>query len=162
MKTPLRQFAVSRVFNAPRAMVYQAFTDPNQLATWWGPSGNSLPIEDIVFDVRSGGFQRWIEVAAEQPDVRVHVSIDLDEVNEGRLLTGILHVSGRLPGGFEPYETPFRIEFHDEPDGRSRLEIQQWLPAHLIRPTDQGWSEAFEKLDASLARLLEMMTSSGN
>jgi uncharacterized protein YndB with AHSA1/START domain len=55
------QLAVSRVFDAPRALVFRAFTDPDRLATWWGPSGNSLPRDEIEFDVRPGGFQRCTE-----------------------------------------------------------------------------------------------------
>jgi uncharacterized protein YndB with AHSA1/START domain len=31
------------VFDAPRQLVYRAFTDPDHLAAWWGPTGNSLP-----------------------------------------------------------------------------------------------------------------------
>ena len=153
MPSETPQLTVSRVFDAPRALVFRAFTDPDQLATWWGPAGNSLPREEIEFDVRPGGFQRWTEVAAAQPDLRVHVRIDLADVADGGLLEGVMHVSGRLPEGFEPFETSFRIEFHDEPDGRTRLEIRQWLPAHLAGPTDHGWLEAFEKLDATLLRL---------
>jgi uncharacterized protein YndB with AHSA1/START domain len=33
------------VFDAPRELVYRAFTDPDHLAAWWGPIGNSLPRE---------------------------------------------------------------------------------------------------------------------
>lgn len=123
------------------------------LATWWGPSGNSLPRDEIEFDVRPGGFQRWTELAAAEPDLRVGVDIDLTDVADGDLLEGVMHVSGRLQEGLEPFETRFRIEFHDEPDGRTRLEIRQWLPAHLAGPSNQGWLEAFEKLDATLLRL---------
>jgi hypothetical protein len=78
--------------------------------------------------------------------------IDLTDVADGDLLEGVMHVSGQLPGGFEPFETRFRIEFHDEPGGRTRLGIRQWLPAHLTGPSSQGWLEAFEKLDATLLR----------
>ena len=49
-----------------------------------------------------------------------------------------------------PHERPLSGEVHDEPDGRTRLEIRQWLPAHLAGPSSQGWLEAFEKLDATL------------
>ena len=49
-----------------------------------------------------------------------------------------------------PIETRFRVEFHDEPNGRTRLEVRQWLPAHLAGPTNQGWLEALEKLEATL------------
>ncbi|MGH9224814.1 MAG: SRPBCC domain-containing protein [Acidimicrobiales bacterium] len=40
------------MFDAPRELVYQAFTDPDQLAAWWGPIGNSLPRDEIEFDLR--------------------------------------------------------------------------------------------------------------
>ena len=146
------QLACSRVFDASRALVFRAFTDPDHLATWWGPSGNSLPRDEIEFDVRPGGFQRWTEVAAAEPDLRVHVYIDLTDVADGAVLEGVMHVSGRLQEGFEPFETRFRIEFHDA-DGRTRLEIRQWLPAHLAGPSIQGWREAFDKLDATLLHL---------
>jgi uncharacterized protein YndB with AHSA1/START domain len=150
MNSEAPQLAVSRVFDAPRALVFRTFTDPDQLAMWWGPSGNILPRDEIEFDVRPGGFQRWTEVAAAEPDLRVNVYIDLTDVADGDLLEGVMHVSGGLQ---EPFETRFRIEFHDEPDGQTRLEIRQWLPAHLAGPTNQGWLEAFEKLETTLHHL---------
>src|SRR5262245_545514 len=145
------QLALTRIFNAPRALVYQAFTDPDQFAAWWGPIGNSLPRDEIEFDVRPGGYQRWTEVLAAEPGIRVHIHIDLTDVADGELLDGIMHVTGQLQEGLEPFETRVRVEFHDEADGRTRLEISQWLPEHLASPSEQGWSEAFTKLDAALA-----------
>ena len=105
----------------------------------------------MEFDVRPGGHQRWAEVFPAQPGSRVDVRFDLAQVVDGELLDGILGVTGRLPGGFEPFETRVRIEFHDEAEGRTRLEIRQWLPEHLVSPSEQGWHEAFTKLDAALA-----------
>src|SRR5439155_22278463 len=78
------QLAISRVFGAPRALVYRAFTDPDQLAAWWGPIGNSLPRDQIEFDVRPGGYQRWIEASASEPDLRVHIYVDLTDVADRR------------------------------------------------------------------------------
>jgi uncharacterized protein YndB with AHSA1/START domain len=149
--TTTPRLALTRIFNAPRAVVYQAFTDPDQLAAWWGPIGNSLPRDEIEFDVRPGGHQRWTEVSAADPRIRVHVRFDLTEVVDGELLDGTMHTSGHLPGGFEPFATRVRVEFHEQPDGRTRLEIRQWLPEHLVSPSEQGWLEAFTKLDAALA-----------
>jgi uncharacterized protein YndB with AHSA1/START domain len=37
------QLAISRVLDAPRELAFRAFTDRDHLATWWGPSGNTLP-----------------------------------------------------------------------------------------------------------------------
>ena len=149
--TTTTEFALTRIFDAPRALVYQAFTDPDHLAEWWGPIGNSLPRDEMEFDVRPGGYQRWTEVFPAEPGLRLHIDIDLTDVVDGELLAGVIHVTGQLPGGFEPFETTIRIEFHDETEGRTRLDVHQRLPEHLVSPTDQGWFEAFTKLDAMLA-----------
>jgi hypothetical protein len=83
----------------------------------------------------------------------------------GELLDGILHVTGQLPEGFEPFDLRIRLEFYDEADGRTRLELRHWLPEHLVAlgrvgqiPTEdwisrseQGALESFTKLDATLA-----------
>jgi len=82
---------------------------------------------------------------------RVRIRIDLTDVVDGELLDGTMRVRGQLPGDYEPFETRMRLEFHDEADARTRLEVRQWLPEHLVSPTENGWSEAFSKLDAVLA-----------
>jgi uncharacterized protein YndB with AHSA1/START domain len=149
--TTAPQLAITRIFEAPRALLYQAFTDPDHLAQWWGPIGNSVLPDEIDFDVRPGGHQRWTEVSADDPRVRVHVHFDLVQVVDGELLDGTMHASGQLPGDFEPHKTRVRIEFHDEADGRTRLEVRQWLPEDLVSPSHEGWRQAFTKLDALLA-----------
>jgi uncharacterized protein YndB with AHSA1/START domain len=152
---------ISRVFDAPRALVYRAFTDPDHFAAWWGPVGTSLPREQIDFDLRPGGHQRWTEVSAADPDLLVHVHVDLAEVIDGELLDGLMHVTGRLPAGVEPFATRVRVEFHDEDDGRTRLEIRQWLPRHETGHAQQGWQEALTALDAVLAGVQASPSSIG-
>ena len=144
------QLAISRVLDAPRELAFRAFTDSDHLATWWGPSRNTLPRDEIEFDVRPGGFQRWTEVSAAQPELRVHIHIDLTDVADGDLLEGVMHLTGQLQDDIEPFETRFRVEFLDELHGRTRIEIRQWLATHLAGPSNQGWLEALEKLDATL------------
>ena len=145
------QLTVTRVLNAPRARVYQAFTEPEHFAAWWGPIGNAIPRDQVEFDVRPGGYQRWTEVFPAQPGVRVDIRLDLTDVVAGELLDGIMRVTGRLLGGFDPFETRVRIEFHDEAGGGTRLEIRQWLPEHLAGPSEEGWRQAFTKLEAALS-----------
>ncbi len=85
------------MFDAPRELVYRAFADPDHLAAWWGPIGNSLPRDEIEFDVRPGGYQRWTEVSAAEPGLRVHIYIDLTGVADGER-TGLarsVHQAGR-------------------------------------------------------------------
>ena len=149
--TTAPQLALTRIFNAPRTLVYQAFTDPDYFAAWWGPIGNSLPRDEIDFDVRPGGHQRWREVFPADPGINVHIRIDLTDVTDGELLDGIMHATGQLPEGIEPFETRVRIEFYDEADGWTRARIRQWLPEHLASPSEEGWRQAFTKLEAALA-----------
>ena len=148
--TTAPQLTVKRTFGAARALVYRAFTDPEQFAAWWGPIGNYLPRDGIDFDVQPGGHLRWREEFPAEPDIWTHGSLDLTDVVEGELLEGTMRITGQLPAGYEPFETRIRIEFHDEADGKTRLEVRQWLAEELVSPTEQGWGEAFSKLDSVL------------
>src|SRR5947209_12419292 len=44
-----------RTYHAPRQLVWDAWTDPNQIAQWWGPRGVSTPRDSIELDLRAGG-----------------------------------------------------------------------------------------------------------
>src|SRR5258708_712966 len=48
-----REIAASRVFDAPRDLVWKLFTEPEHIKQWWGPRGFSLTIHKM--DVRPGG-----------------------------------------------------------------------------------------------------------
>ena len=81
--------------------------------------------------------RRWLtQLLVTDPDVRVRISFDLDEVVDGELLDGTMRVTGRLPGGFKPYDSRMRLEFYDEADGRTRLEVRQWLPEQYVSPSE--------------------------
>lgn len=47
-----------RVFDAPRAVVFRAFADPDRLARWWGPKGFANTFHE--FDLRPGGAWRFV------------------------------------------------------------------------------------------------------
>jgi uncharacterized protein YndB with AHSA1/START domain len=53
-----REFRMSRVYDAPREVVWQAWTDPEQAALWWGPDG--FTTTTLEMDVRTGGRWRYI------------------------------------------------------------------------------------------------------
>jgi uncharacterized protein YndB with AHSA1/START domain len=53
-----REIMLSRVFDAPREMVWEAWTDPKQVALWWGPKGFTTTIE--VMDVRPDGMWKHV------------------------------------------------------------------------------------------------------
>jgi uncharacterized protein YndB with AHSA1/START domain len=58
-----RERTMSRTFDAPREVVWRAWTEPEQLAQWWGPRGMSVPLESVEMDLRPGGAFRMVMVA---------------------------------------------------------------------------------------------------
>ena len=57
-KTDSRSIIGTRVFDAPRELVFEAFTDVKHLARWWGPGGFTTTTHAI--DVRPGGVWRFV------------------------------------------------------------------------------------------------------
>ncbi len=53
MQGDARELTIIRIFDAPRALVWKAWTDPVHLAAWWGPHGFTNPVCEI--DARPGG-----------------------------------------------------------------------------------------------------------
>jgi uncharacterized protein YndB with AHSA1/START domain len=53
-----REIVFTRVFDAPRRMVWEAWTDPKQLVLWWGPKGFTTTIDEM--DVRAGGVWKLV------------------------------------------------------------------------------------------------------
>ena len=50
-----QEITITRVFDAPRELVWKSWTEPEQLAQWWGPAGWSTPVSAVTMDVRPGG-----------------------------------------------------------------------------------------------------------
>lgn len=48
-----RDLVITRIFDAPRELVFQAWTDPKQVAQWWGPKDFTNPVCEL--DARPGG-----------------------------------------------------------------------------------------------------------
>ena len=108
--------------------------------------------------MRPGGYQRWSEVFPDEPDSWTHGRIDLTDVVDGELLDGVMHITGHLPGGFQPFETRMRVEFYDEADGRTRLEIRQWLPEDLRVPQRGGLGRGARRAGRPARRARRPMT----
>jgi uncharacterized protein YndB with AHSA1/START domain len=58
------ELVISRTFDAPRSLVWKAWTEPRRLAAWWGPRGCTIRIEKL--DLREGGMFHYAMVFPEQ------------------------------------------------------------------------------------------------
>jgi len=145
-----QELVIERVFNAPRHLVYRAFTDPDQLARWFGPIGWSTPRNTIDMDVRVGGHQRLVMVNDQDSSQTSPVSATFTEVVENELVVGSEDVPPEfgLPPGMK---MQIRLEFHDQ-DGKTRLLLRQgpFMP-NMATGAREGWGSSFTKLDALLA-----------
>lgn len=149
--TPDTELVITRVFNAPREAVYRAFVDPDQIAQWFGPVGWSVPRDTIDMDVRPGGHQRFTMVNDEDPSKASPVSATFVEVIENELVVAEERWEG-VPGMQDGGVMTFRVEFHDQGDGSTRIELRQGpYTAQMREMADMGWGSSFTKLDALLA-----------
>jgi uncharacterized protein YndB with AHSA1/START domain len=69
-----RSIVGTRVFNAPRDLVFSAFTDPKHLAQWWGPNGFSTTTS--AFDFRPGGVWRFVMHGPDGRDYQNRITFD--------------------------------------------------------------------------------------
>jgi uncharacterized protein YndB with AHSA1/START domain len=73
----------SRVLDAPRERVFEAFSQPNQLEKWWGPSGFSNTFE--IFELRPGGTWRFVMHGPDGTDYQMDKKL-VDVVSPERIV----------------------------------------------------------------------------
>lgn len=137
------EMRISRVFDAPRDLVYRAFTNPDDLAQWFGPVGYSAPRDQIFLDVRSGGKDHVVMVNDSDPAERMELDSLYTEVVPGELIAGV---------DAGPDGSNFRFEFHDESNGKTRLELRVWPVSSSDDGLFEGWMSSFTKLDLVIER----------
>ena len=150
MSDPRTDLVITRIFDAPRALVYRAFTDPDQLAAWFAPVGWSVPRDTVDIEPKVGGHQRFTMVNDEDATQTSSVDATFVEVVENELLVGEQDTSGvpELGGAV----MRMRVELHDEPDGKTRLVLTQGpYQPDFVDMAREGWASTFSKLDKLLA-----------
>ena len=142
-----REITITRVFDAPRELVFQAWTDPDQLARWFGPAGFEIPRHSVHIDPRVGG---RITLRMAQPGSGHQFDLDYEilELVEPELL---VLKSGPNPEMSLQHEVVTRIQLEDE-NGKTRLTLTDGPYAEQGgRWASAGWNSAFDKLAADLA-----------
>ena len=139
------EIVIRRVFNAPRALVFQAWTDPGQLAQWWGPRGFTCPRCDI--NVRPGGLIR-IDMRAPNGTVYPMAGVYLEIIAPERLT----YTAGALnEKGSQLFEFLHVVTFVER-EGKTTLLMKTKLvkttveAAKYIGGFEAGMSQSLEKL----------------
>jgi uncharacterized protein YndB with AHSA1/START domain len=139
------EIAMARTFDAPRARVYQAFTDPDVVRQWLlGPDGWSMPVCEI--DLRVGGVWRY----AWRSDA---------DGNEFGMHGTYLEVTPRRIVHTEVYEgNEARVTTtFDEADGRTSVTMVMRFASQEARDAALATGMA-QGVEASYARLERLVT----
>ena len=140
----MTELVLSRVFDAPRPLVFRAFVDPEQLAAWFGPAGWHVPRDSVEIEPKPGGAQRFTMVNDDDPSMTSQVNATYVEVVENELLIG--------EEVYQGITMRVRIEFHDAEGGRTLLKLSQGpYPPEMESNARVGWNSSFTKLDTVLA-----------
>lgn len=141
----------TRVLDAPRDLVFAAWTDPKHLAKWWGPDGFSTTTS--VFDLRVGGVWRFV---MHGPDGRDYENrITFDEITPPECLR--YHHGGG--DDVEPVQFRTTVTFEDL-SGKTRVTLKGVFPSLAERDrvikeygADKGLVQTLTRLGEHLATL---------
>jgi len=140
-----QEVLITRIFDVPRERVFRAWTDPDEVAAWYGPEQFDTPREKIHIDLRVGG--RYELTMVQRGGGREFaIGYEIVELVEPELL--VLR-SDPMPemGMHEPTIT--RVELHDH-GAKTRMTLTDG-PYPESRHAAAGWNAAFDKLEALVA-----------
>jgi uncharacterized protein YndB with AHSA1/START domain len=137
---------ITRIFDAPRELVYRAWIEPAQFAGWFGGSQTEVPLDSVEMDVRPGG--KWKATMLTGPEGAIHWHGTFTEVSEPERLA--LTLSDRPGDEFEPVA----VEFTDLGDGRTEMRFHQaggHMDAAGYERAGAGWNAFFDAMAEDLA-----------
>jgi uncharacterized protein YndB with AHSA1/START domain len=146
-----RSIEIVRIFDAPRELVYQAWTDPEHMTQWWGPK--IFTNHSCKLDVRPGGAWQIVMRSPDgtdygckgvysevKPPERLVFTNDAVDQNDKPLLKGFTTVT-----------------FEKHPGNKTKLTLQtraeglvDFAP-QMLKGMDQGWSQSLDKLAAHVS-----------
>jgi uncharacterized protein YndB with AHSA1/START domain len=113
------QILISREFDAPKDLVYKAYTTPELVKRWWSGKRGTVTIAEI--DLRVGGAWRYVMEAAGGFEVAFHGEYREIVPNERLVMTEVYEMPDTPP--LAPEDEPLNIVTFTEVDGRTRLDI---------------------------------------
>ena len=144
-KKPDAEVTLVRVFDAPRDLVWKAWTDPEQLAQWWGPKDFTNPVCEI--DVRRGG---KILIHMRAPDGTVYPMTGVfHEIDPPRRLVfedAAVDENGNI------LLEGFTIVTFEEQGRKTKLTIESIAVAvgpgstEMCKGMETGWAESLDRL----------------
>jgi uncharacterized protein YndB with AHSA1/START domain len=145
---------IKRLIKAPRELVFEAWTDPEQLKKWFGPDDDFV-VPLVKVDLRVGGKYR---IQMKRPDGEFHTAVGTYleiEPPERLAFTWAWEKDGGEPdfGELEPTEMLVALEFF--PRGKQTelvLTQEKFASVESRDRHEHGWSGCFDKLEKFFSR----------
>jgi uncharacterized protein YndB with AHSA1/START domain len=144
-----REIVTERIFEAPRDLVFKAYTDPELIPEWWGPRGTETIVDKM--DVRTGGDWRFIHRNSDGSETSFRGTFR--EIAPPERIAQTFEWDG-MPG----YVSVDIAEFEDLGE-RTRVRTRSlfFLPEErdgmLQAGMESGLQETYDRLDEVLERL---------
>jgi uncharacterized protein YndB with AHSA1/START domain len=144
-KTAPAELVLTRVFDAPRQLVFETWSTPEHLARWWGPKGFTLPFCEMSF--KPNGAYRY---TMRGPDGRDYgcKGVYLEVVPHERIV-----MTGKLDHSDEDLEILTTVTFAEQA-GKTKLTVRQSYSRETdaTRGANAGWTQTLERLAEYLAK----------
>lgn len=146
-QTSERELVVTRTFNGPARLVFEAWTQPELMKRWWSPKSIGVPLLECEMDVRVGGGYRLV-FGHDVSESMAFVGKYLEVVPASRLVWT----------NEEEEDGPVTTVIFEERDGRTLLTVRELYPSKAAleagRGAEQGLPEQFGQLDELLAAMV--------
>lgn len=146
-----RELVGTRVFDAPRELVFKVWTDPAHLGKWWGPRG--FTTTTYAMDMKPGGVWRFCMHGPDGVDYQNKITF-LEIAEPERLVY-------KHGGDGEPVDFHVTVSFEEE-DGKTRLTMRMVFPSTAERDdtvekygADKGLVEHLDRLGEYAAQRAE-------
>ncbi len=143
---------ITRVFDAPRELVFRAWTETRHVAQWWGPKGFTNPVCEM--DVRTGGALR-IHMRAPDGVVYPMKAVFQEVVEPERLV----FVSSALDAnGNSMFDVLNTVTFAEQ-RGKTALTLQARvikataMAPQYLKGMEMGWTQSLDKLGDHLGKM---------
>jgi len=147
-----RHIVIERIVDAPAALVFQCWTDPKHLASWWAPHGFTNPVCEL--DVRIGGAWRIVMRAPGGTEYPCH-GIYQEIVPPERLVFTNIATDAAGNAVLDGLTSVTFLEM----DGKTKMTVTTGATALVdyarayLEGMEIGWTQSLERLDAQVASL---------
>ena len=142
------QILITREFDAPKHLVYEAYTTPELVKRWWAGERGEMTLAEI--DLRVGGAWRYVMVAEGGFEVGFHGEFREIVPNERIVFTEIYEGAPEAQAGVQ---APLNTVTFAEADGRTTLEVlvqhqtKEHRDGHVESGMEDGMQDAMDLLE---------------